>query len=239
AIMEKILFDNCILDDSNFAQIKMADGTLNACSAMHVQFYNAAMNRANIKNTFLDYSNFYMAYMAEVNLYKVIAPYVNLFKADLSFSKLDLINFEHADLSRVNLNKAILQSINLIDSKLFCTWLTNTFLEMVICTGSNMANVNFNNANLSNCHFNCSILTKACMFNTRLYRVNFDEASVQGMGISILRGEENIPIDSDTLVTLQKFFEEDCTSHTGMSQTEDNINAVAMKITADIMQHAD
>ncbi|VFT07045.1 pentapeptide repeat-containing protein [Escherichia coli] len=68
----------------------------------------------------------------------------NLFKADLSFSKLDLINFEHADLSRVNLNKAILQSINLIDSKLFCTWLTNTFLEMVICTGSNMANVNFN-----------------------------------------------------------------------------------------------
>ncbi|HFI6944890.1 TPA: hypothetical protein ACGRYR_003041, partial [Escherichia coli] len=26
---------------------------------------------------------------------------------------------------------------------------------------------------------------------------------------------------------------------TGMSQTEDNINAVAMKITADIMQHAD
>ncbi len=97
AIMEKILFDNCILDDSNFAQIKMADGTLNACSAMHVQFYNAAMNRANIKNTFLDYSNFYMAYMAEVNLYKVIAPYVNLFKADLSFSKLDLINFEHAD----------------------------------------------------------------------------------------------------------------------------------------------
>ncbi|EPW9158066.1 TPA: hypothetical protein ACGR0M_002994, partial [Escherichia coli] len=25
----------------------------------------------------------------------------------------------------------------------------------------------------------------------------------------------------------------------GMSQTEDNINAVAMKITADIMQHAD
>ncbi|MCS1339053.1 hypothetical protein NX036_16895, partial [Escherichia coli] len=40
----------------------------------------------------------------------------------------------------------------------------------------------------------------------------------------------------DTLVTLQKFFEEDCTSHTGMSQTEDNINAVAMKITADIMQ---
>ncbi|VFT07044.1 pentapeptide repeat-containing protein [Escherichia coli] len=47
------------------------------------------------------------------------------------------------------------------------------------------------------------------------------------------------PIDSDTLVTLQKFFEEDCTSHTGMSQTEDNINAVAMKITADIMQHAD
>ncbi|EFH3087399.1 pentapeptide repeat-containing protein, partial [Escherichia coli] len=225
--------------DSNFAQIKMADGTLNACSAMHVQFYNAAMNRANIKNTFLDYSNFYIAYMAEVNLYKVIAPYVNLFKADLSFSKLDLINFEHADLSRVNLNKAILQSINLIDSKLFCTWLTNTFLEMVICTGSNMANVNFNNANLSNCHFNCSILTKACMFNTRLYRVNFDEASVQGMGISILRGEENIPIDSDTLVTLQKFFEEDCTSHTGMSQTEDNINAVAMKITADIMQHAD
>ena len=91
----------------------------------------------------------------------------------------------------------------------------------------------------SNSHFNCSILTKACMFNTRLYRVNFDEASVQGMGISILRGEENIPIDSDTLVTLQKFFEEDCTSHTGMSQTEDNINAVAMKITADIMQHAD
>ncbi len=239
AIMEKILFDDCILDDSNFAQIKMADGTLNACSAMHVQFYNAAMNRANIKNTFLDYSNFYIAYMAEVNLYKVIAPYVNLFKADLSFSKLDLINFEHADLSRVNLNKAILQSINLIDSKLFCTWLTNTFLEMVICTGSNMANVNFNNANLSNCHFNCSILTKACMFNTRLYRVNFDEASVRGMGISILRGEENIPIDSDTLVTLQKFFEEDCTSHTGMSQTEDNINAVAMKITADIMQHAD
>ncbi|HBD0108019.1 TPA: pentapeptide repeat-containing protein, partial [Escherichia coli] len=57
--------------------------------------------------------------------------------------------------------------------------------------------------------------------------------------ISILRGEENIPIDSDTLVTRQKFFEEDCTSHTGMSQTEDNINAVAMKITADIMQHAD
>ena len=102
-----------------------------------------------------------------------------------------------------------------------------------------MANVNFNNANLSNCHFNCSVLTKAWMFNTRLYRVNFDEASVQGMGISILRGEENIPIDSDTLVTLQKFFEEDCTSHTGMSQTEDNINAVAMKITADIMQHAD
>ncbi|WP_223346530.1 pentapeptide repeat-containing protein, partial [Escherichia coli] len=50
-----------------------------------------------------------------------------------------LINFEHADLSRVNLNKAILQNINLIDSKLFCTWLTNTFLEMVICTGSNMA----------------------------------------------------------------------------------------------------
>ncbi|ELJ7521181.1 pentapeptide repeat-containing protein, partial [Escherichia coli] len=178
-------------------------------------------------------------YMAEVNLYKVIAPYINLFKADLSFSKLDLINFEHADLSRVNLNKAILQNINLIDSKLFCTWLTNTFLEMVICTDSNMANVNFNNANLSNCHFNCSVLTKAWMFNIRLYRVNFDEASVQGMGITILRGEENISINSDTLVTLQKFFEEDCTSHTGMSQTEDNINAVAMKITADIMQHAD
>ncbi len=95
--MEKILFDNCILDDSYFAHVKMTDGTLNACSAMHFQFYNAAMNRANIKNTFLDYSNFYMAYMAEVNLYKVIAPYVNLFKADLSFSKLDLINFEHAD----------------------------------------------------------------------------------------------------------------------------------------------
>ena len=239
AIMEKILFDNCILDDSNFAQIKMTDGTLNACSAMHVQFFNATMNRANIKNTFLDYSNFYMAYMAEINLYKVIAPYVNLFKADLSFSKLDLINFEHADLSRVNLNKAILQNINLIDSKLFCTWLTNTFLEMVICTGSNMANVNFNNANLSNCHFNCSVLTKAWMFNIRLYRVNFDEASVQGMGITILRGEENISINSDILVTLQKFFEEDCTSHTDMSQTEDNIHAVAMKITADIMQDAD
>jgi hypothetical protein len=100
-------------------------------------------------------------------------------------------------------------------------------------------NVNFNNANLSNCHFNCSILTKAWMFNTRLYRVNFDEANVQGMGISILREEENIPINSDTLITLQKFFEEDCTSHTGMSQTEDNIHAVAMKITADIMRDAD
>lgn len=48
----------------------MTDGTLNACSAMHVQFVNATMNRANIKNTFLDYSNFYMAYMAEVNLIK-------------------------------------------------------------------------------------------------------------------------------------------------------------------------
>ncbi|EEQ6326621.1 TPA: T3SS effector pentapeptide repeat protein EspX5, partial [Escherichia coli] len=169
----------------------------------------------------------------------VIAPYINLFRADLSFSKLDLINFKHADLSRVNLNKAILQNINLIDSKLFFTRLTNTFLEMVICTDSNMANVNFNNANLNNCHFNCSVLTKAWMFNTRLYRVNFDEASVQGMGISILRGEENIPINSDTLVTLQKFFEEDCTSHTGMSQTENNTHEVAMKITADIMQHAD
>ncbi|HFO4027375.1 TPA: T3SS effector pentapeptide repeat protein EspX5, partial [Escherichia coli] len=155
------------------------------------------------------------------------------------FSKLDLINFEHADLSRVNLNKATLQNINLIDSKLFFTRLTNTFLEMVICTGSNMANVNFNNANLSNCHFNCSVLTKAWMFNIRLYRVNFDEASVQGMGITILRGEENISINSDILVTLQKFFEEDCTSHTDMSQTEDNIHAVAMKITADIMQDAD
>ncbi|AKK14250.1 pentapeptide repeat-containing protein [Escherichia coli] len=209
AIMEKILFDNCILDDSNFAQIKMTDGTLNSCSAMHVQFY------------------------------KVIAPYINLFRADLSFSKLDLINFEHADLSRVNLNKATLQNINLIDSKLFFTRLTNTFLEMVICTDSNMANVNFNNANLSNCHFNCSVLTKAWMFNIRLYRVNFDEASVQGMGITILRGEENISINSDILVTLQKFFEEDCATHTGMSQTEDNLHAVAMKITADIMQDAD
>ena len=59
------------------------------------------------------------------------------------------------------------------------------------------------------------------------------------MGISILREEENIPINSDTLITLQKFFEEDCTSHTGMSQTEDNLHAVAMNITADIMQHAD
>ncbi|HGU2413436.1 TPA: pentapeptide repeat-containing protein, partial [Escherichia coli] len=46
-------------------------------------------------------------------------------------------------------------------------------------------------------------------------------------------------INSDTLVTLQKFFEEDCTSHTGMSQTENNTHEVAMKITADIMQHAD
>ncbi|EIY5673824.1 pentapeptide repeat-containing protein, partial [Escherichia coli] len=53
------------------------------------------------------------------------------------------------------------------------------------------------------------------------------------------RGEENIPINSDTLVTLQKFFEEDCATHTGMSQTEDNLHAVAMNITADIMQHAD
>ena len=162
-----------------------------------------------------------------------------LIKSSLEKLRSALNNFENADLSRVNLNKSILQNINLIDSKLFFTRLTNTFLEMVICTDSNMANVNFNNANLSNCHFNCSVLTKAWMFNTRLYRVNFDEASVQGMGISILRGEENIPINSDTLVTLQKFFEEDCTSHTGMSQTEDNINAVAMKITADIMQHAD
>ncbi|MCV4633548.1 pentapeptide repeat-containing protein, partial [Escherichia coli] len=81
------------------------------------------------------YSNFYMSSMAEANLYKVIAPHVNLFRADLSFSKLDLINFENADLSRVNLNKATLQNINLIDSKLFFTRLTNTFLEMVICTG--------------------------------------------------------------------------------------------------------
>ncbi len=47
------------------------------------------------------------------------------------------------------------------------------------------------------------------MFNTRLYRVNFEEANVQGMGITILREEENIPINSDTLITLQKFFEED------------------------------
>ncbi|MGU4336007.1 pentapeptide repeat-containing protein, partial [Escherichia coli] len=87
--------------------------------------------------------------------------------------------------------------------------------------------------------FNCSVLTKAWMFNIRLYRVNFDEASVQGMGITILRGEENISINSDILVTLQKFFEEDCATHTGMSQTEDNLHAVAMKITADIMQDAD
>lgn len=57
-----------------------------------------------------------------------------------------------------------------------------------------MANVNFNNANLSNCHFNCSVLTKAWMFNIRLYRVNFDEASVQGMGITILRGEKISPL---------------------------------------------
>ncbi|BEC67772.1 hypothetical protein VEE56_40300 [Escherichia coli] len=64
-------------------------------------------------------------------------------------------------------------------------------------------------------------------------------ASVQGMGITILRGEENISINSDILVTLQKFFEEDCATHTGMSQTEDNLHAVAMKITADIMQDAD
>ncbi|MDK6603919.1 hypothetical protein QP296_27960, partial [Escherichia coli] len=28
-------------------------------------------------------------------------------------------------------------------------------------------------------------------------------------------------------------------THTGMSQTEDNLHAVAMKITADIMQDAD
>ena len=49
----------------------------------------------------------------------------------------------------------------------------------------------------------------------------------------------SISINSDILVTLQKFFEEDCTSHTDMSQTEDNIHAVAMKITADIMQDAD
>ncbi len=40
------------------------------------------------------------------------------------------------------------------------------------------------------------------MFNTRLCRVNFDEASVQGLGISILRGEENIPIDSDTVALM-------------------------------------
>ncbi|EPT1030197.1 pentapeptide repeat-containing protein [Escherichia coli] len=239
AIMEKIIFDNCILDDSNFAQIKMTDGTLNACSAMHVEFFNATMIRAKIKNTFLDYSNFYMAYMDEVNLYKVIAPYVNLFRADLSFSKLDLINFEHANLSRVNLNKATLQNINLINSKLFFTRLTNTFLEMVICTDSNMANANFNNANLSNCHFNCSILTKAWMFNTRFYRVNFDEAIVQGMGISILRGEDNIPINSDILITLQKLFEEDCATHTGMSQTEHNIQEVSMNTTEDTMQYAD
>ncbi|EGO9703340.1 pentapeptide repeat-containing protein, partial [Escherichia coli] len=223
----------------NFAQIKMTDGTLNACSAMHVEFFNATMIRAKIKNTFLDYSNFYMAYMAEVNLYKVIAPYVNLFRADLSFSKLDLINFEHANLSRVNLNKATLQNINLINSKLFFTRLTNTFLEMVICTDSNMANANFNNANLSNCHFNCSILTKAWMFNTRFYRVNFDEAIVQGMGISILRGEDNIPINSDILITLQKLFEEDCATHTGMSQTEHNIQEVSMNTTEDTMQYAD
>ncbi|HGB9884797.1 TPA: pentapeptide repeat-containing protein, partial [Escherichia coli] len=56
---------------------------------------------------------------------------------------------------------------------------------------------------------------------------------------TILRGEENISINSDILVTLQKFFEEDCATHTGMSQTEDNLHAVAMKITADIMQDAD
>ena len=74
------------------------------------------------------------------------------------------------------------------------------------------------------------------MFNTRLYRVNFDEATIGGY-CDYPGG--NISIDSDTPVTRQKFFEEDCTSHTGMSQTEDNINAVAMKITADIMQHAD
>ncbi|MTD86242.1 pentapeptide repeat-containing protein, partial [Escherichia coli] len=83
-----------------------------------------------------------------------------------------------------NPNQDILQLINLIDSKLLFTLLTNTSLYMVICSSSNMSNVNFNNANLSYCHFNCSILTKAGMFNTRLYRVNFDEASVHGMGIS-------------------------------------------------------
>ncbi len=37
AVMEKILFDSMLFDDSNFAQIKMTDGTLNSCSAMHVE----------------------------------------------------------------------------------------------------------------------------------------------------------------------------------------------------------
>lgn len=77
------------------------------------------------------------------------------------------------------------------------------------------------------------------MFNTRLYRVNFDEASVQEWAFPFSVGRKISPLIVIPLVTLQKFFEEDCTSHTGMSQTEDNINAVAMKITADIMQHAD
>ena len=56
------------------------------------------------------------------------------------------------------------------------------------------------------------------------------------MGITILREEENIPINSDILINTTEIFEEDCATHTGMSQTEDNIHAVAMKITADIMQ---
>lgn len=76
------------------------------------------------------------------------------------------------------------------------------------------------------------------MFNIRLYRVNFNKASVQKISITILRSKKNISINSNTLVTLQKFFKKNCTSHTSMSQTKNNINAVAIKITANIMQHA-
>lgn len=75
------------------------------------------------------------------------------------------------------------------------------------------------------------------MFNIHLYHINFNKTNIQKINITILHGKKNISINNNTLITLQKFFKKNYTSHTNMSQTKNNINTITMKITTNIIQH--
>lgn len=179
--------ENKSLKNPDLSGIHLSDKIFHGINLKGVNLSDAVLNRCDIEDADLTYTNFAYSDLRGVSFQKSMMLKTNFLGAILSVT-----NFTDAHLQAAIFNNSNLENSDLSYTNLNGASFIKSNLKSVLFTKSHLADTNFTNANLNGANFIRAIVKRVNLSGVNLSRVKFIDTSIVESNLSraILIGTE-------------------------------------------------